>query len=360
MSLIRALCQKWWVGLAIGVLATMPALAQVVPPPSAGTAPIIPTTAPTAPAMPAASAPGSGVVRSWVNGPQSGAIPSQPLPGAATQPVATPTPMLPPLPSAATERDRAFQQRLEQSLSPQEIVELHKLLMQQQQAAATVPNPPRPVTGSVLVSLAPGATPPVIRIFQGIASTITVVDSTGAPWPVTNVVVGNPSLFQADRLDGPQGSVFALSPLAAFGTSNLVLMLKGNPSPVMLTVIAGQKEVDERTEVRIDAAGPEARIMATRLPPGADPRLQAVLDGVPPAGARALDVVGNHRIQAWLLPDQNMIVRTPWMLLGLPSSGVQATSSAGGIYVYEIPATPRLAVLDPRRNEFINLTVRGL
>lgn len=325
------------VGLALAIPV---ALAQVAPPPAAP-----------APSRPPAA---NGGLSAWMATPAGGAIPAQPVP----PPSAAIAPALPPLPTVAQSRAAAFQRTQAEALTPAEILSLRRMLMARQAAAAALPNPPKPVTGTVQVSLTPGATPPVIRIYQGMVSTLSVVDATGAPWPVTNIVAGNPALFTVARLDGPEGSVLALTPMAAFGDSNLVLMLAGNPSPVMLTIVAGQKDVDERTEVRVDAAGPEARMVATRLPPGVDTRLLGVLDGVPPTGARALGITGADHVQAWLLPDRRMVVRTRAMLVGLPIAGVEATSSAGGTYVYELPATPRLAMLD--HNRFVTLHIEGL
>jgi intracellular multiplication protein IcmK len=263
-------------------------------------------------------------------------------------PQAAPTP-LPPLPS---DFDTSIQENM--PLSPVQIRKLHERLDSVQKAAATIPNPPKTVTGSISLSLAPGAQPGVVRPFLGMSTSIVLLDSTGAPWPVENFSVGNKTLFDVSRLDGPQGSTFIVSPLQMYGSSNLILKLLGNPTPVIIDLVAGQKVVDTRVEARVAGHGPNAQITTMTLAPGVDSRLLSVLDGVPPTG-RPVTIKGDTTSKAWLMPNGRIWLRT--RLNVVSPAPISFVSSADGTKVYELSANAR--ILGMLGNQFITLDLAG-
>ncbi len=267
----------------------------------------------------------------------------------------TPAQALPPLPVTPSQAfDKVVDDHL--GVTPDQIVSLHKELSARQKAASEWPYPPKTVNTSVTVSLSPGSTPPLIRPFYGLTTTFLVVDRTGQPWPVENAHNGNPGLFAIDRLDGPQGASFTIDALQPYGQSDLILKLAGQPTPVVITLVAGQKIADARVELRVDARGPNAMqpVVTGSLPPGTDARLLPVLDGVAPQGSATLKVEGADNVQAWMLPDGKMLVRAPFRLL---SPFRAATSSADGTTVYELSPTPRLLGLS--NGSYVHLTVSG-
>lgn len=271
----------------------------------------------------------------------------QPIPSA-------PPSSLPPLPSDfELARDAAM------PLQPSEIRELRRRLDAIQRAAAELPNPPKSQTGSVAVSLDPGSSPAVIRPFFGVSTSIVLVDSTGAPWPVENFVIGNKNLFHVERLDAGVGSSFVISPLQAHGQSNLILKLVGVPTPVVLNMVLGQKVHDARVEARIQGRGPNAISSAVSLAPGVDSRLLGVLDGVPPGG-REIKIVSNdgrsaNGSRAWMAPDGKLWLRTNLNVVS--PAPLSFVSSSDGMRVYRLdPSSKVLAMQD---GAFITLTMDG-
>lgn len=267
-------------------------------------------------------------------------------------PVSVPPTSLPPMPPAPTDFEVAVSQNM--PLSPDQIRELARMLDERQKAAALPLPPPRSVTGSVSVSLDPGSTPPVIRPFIGVNTSFVVLDSTGAPWPVENHAVGNGMDFKVERLDGPGGSTFVISALRPYGQSNLILKLAGHPTPVVLNLVSGQREVDARVEVRIQGRGPNASVTSVPLTPAVDSRLMSVLDGVPPAG-RPVAISGDAKTRAWLMPNGRLWLRTD--LTVISPAPISFVSASDGTRAYELPAAAR--ILSMMNEQFVTLDVTG-
>lgn len=309
--------------------------------------PFAPSPTPAAdPALQAGGQPAAGVPPA-AYAPVTGEPVNPGVPGTAP----TALPPLPP-PSVASQVPRVVDDYL--GMTPGDIRDLRRTLEDRQRAASELPNPPKAVTGSITVSLSPGATPPVIRTYQGSVSSFVVVDASGAPWPVENFLVGS-KLFSVSRLDQGQGSTFAIETMGMYGQSNLVLKLAGVSTPAVLTLMAGQRELDGRTEVRIQGRGPNATVATASLPEGTDARLLPVLDGVPPEGGTPLIVTGLDQVKAWLMPNRKMIVRTPVRIF--KPATLQFVSSSDGTYVYVFPATPRL--LGIANGAFVDIGVSG-
>lgn len=310
--------------------------AQQLPPPGTYTQQV---------AQPAVqAAPAAALPTTAVNNPS-------PLPSSA--PVAPPT-SLPPLPGPNTGEVAAAQDLL-MGVTPEQIRELRRMLDARQRASSELVNPPKPVTGSVSVSLSPGATPPVIRPYMGSTSSFVVVDSTGAPWPVENFRIANADLFPIFRLDGPQGSAFTIDTTVPYGQSNLVLKLAGVSAPVVISLVAGQREHDARVEVRVQGRGPNSTVAAGSLMAGTDSRLLPVLDGIAPSGGKALSVGGLEGVRAWLLPSGRLLVRSPVKIVS-PASTTFVVS-ADGTHVYEFAQTTQLLGLVD--GQFVQMTVNG-
>lgn len=298
------------------------------------------TAQPAAPAAPAALTPQPMSAASAQGLPQVS-------PQAAPQ---APPASLPPLPSNV---DRFTDSYL--GVNPQEIRELHRAVDDRQRAAAEPVRPAKPVTGSVSVSLAPGSTPPVVRPYLGMTSSIVVVDSTGAPWPVENFRVGDSVRFPVNRLDGPQGSTFAIDATSMYGQSNLVLKLAGSATPVVINLLAGQREADARVEVRVQGRGPNATTTTVGLTPGTDSRLLPVLNGLSPEGGKAVASEGLEGVRVWLMPNGRMVVRSPIKIVSPASPSF--ISSADGTHVYEFMPTSQL--LGMSDGQFVAIRIAG-
>ena len=238
-------------------------------------------------------------------------------------------------------------------MSPEQIKRLRALFNQSQAAAATTPGtPPRPTISSQYVKLEPGATPTVIRLAQGYVTTLAFLDSTGQPWPVDNYDIGNPQAFniQWDK----KSNLLMIQATSLYNVGNLAVQLRGLETPVMVTLISGQKAVDYRIDLRVPGNGPNAKALLGRsLPQSADPALLNILEGVPPAGNTSLKISGGVA-QAWLVAD-HMYVRTRLTLIS--PAWIATMSSPDGMKAYEMPKTP--LILGFEDGQSIQLKVEG-
>ncbi len=214
--------------------------------------------------------------------------------------------------------------------------------------------PPKPTATSQFVNLSPGSTPPVIRLSQGFVSSLVFLDSTGAPWPISAYDLGDPEAFniQWDKISNTL--MIQASKLYTYG--NLAVRLRGLNTPVMLTLIPGQKAVDYRVDLRVQGYGPNAKNMPMDegMPPSVSDVLLHVLEGVPPSGSNRLVVSGGDA-RAWLLHDK-MFVRTNLTILS--PGWIGSMTSADGMHAYEMQKSPVLLV--SWHGKVMQLKVEGL
>lgn len=240
-------------------------------------------------------------------------------------------------------------------LNPEQILQLKQMQKTNEFAqAATAGTPPRPTATSQFVNLSPGSTPPVIRLSQGFVSSLVFLDSTGSPWPISAYDLGSPAAFniQWDKTS----NTLMIQALKMYNYGNLAVRLKGLNTPVMLTLIPGQKAVDYRVDLRVQGYGPNAKSlpMEEGLPPSANDLLLQVLDGVPPPGSYRLTVSGGDA-RAWVANDK-MYVRTN--LTVISPGWLASMTSADGTHAYEMQKSPILLV--SWHGKVMQLKVEGL
>jgi intracellular multiplication protein IcmK len=168
--------------------------------------------------------------------------------------------------------------------------------------------------------------------------------------------LGNPKAFNVEpnQPDGKSSTVL-VEALNSYETGNIAVMLKGQDTPVMLTLMPGQTAVDYRVDLRVPGVGPNAKPMAGGgLPAVSDPQLLTFLNGVPAEGATALQVVGGPG-QAWRYK-KHMYLRTTLTLLS--PSWTATMSSPDGTHVYELQKAP--VVLVSQQGKMSQLTIKGL
>ena len=241
-------------------------------------------------------------------------------------------------------------------LSPNQIKAMRNMLDETQRATAAEPfdSPPQPTSSSLMVNLAPGMTPPVIRLYRGFVSSLVFVDSTGAPWPIVAYDLGNPTAFNIAW--NAKDNLLMVQAQTGYTYGNLAVKLENLDTPVMLTLVPGQRAVDYRVDLRIMGYGPNAKQAysgASNNPQGTSSTLLNILDGVPPQGAKRLKVQGD-RTEAWLYED-NLYLRTAYSLLS--PAWVAKLSSADGMNAYELPKTP--LVLISRHGKTAQMKLEG-
>lgn len=252
--------------------------------------------------------------------------------------------------------DIAFNQLLQQNmpLSPQQVLELHQQIDVSQRAAATPPVvPPKPVSSTLMINLAPGTTPPAVRLAQGYVSSLVFVDSTGAPWPIAAFDIGNPKAVNI-QWDG-KSNILILQAVNPYSNGDIVVQLVGLPTPITLELVAGQRVVDYRVDIHVAGIGPNTKELpiGTALPNSANQLLLGVLDGVAPAGSKPLSVKGIDAL-AWLLGER-IYLRTRFTVLSPGWIGTMVSSD--GMHAYEIPRTS--SVLISRYGEPVEIRIEG-
>lgn len=196
----------------------------------------------------------------------------------------------------------------------------------------------KPVNSVLVASLSPGATSPVVRLAMGRTSAIIITDSTGKPWPIMNFDGLPDDNFVLNRLDGnaSEGYMLSVTPLGQFVSGNLVLVLKDLPSPLVIEFVTGQAEVDVKTEIRVQAIGPNAVFHSLSMPESINPQLLSLLQGVAPSNAKILNTNTND-VQAWLVGDE-MYVRTRYRVSS--PAPIDMTSSPDGTFAYKMTPSP--------------------
>lgn len=242
-------------------------------------------------------------------------------------------------------RDNAFSDVANQAfpLTPEQIKTLNDMLDETKRAQSAAPHdsPPMPTSSSLIVNLAPGATPPVVRLSNGFVSSLVFVDSSGAPWPIEAYDLGNPTAFNIQW--NKDGNTLMVQALSSYTYGNLAVKLKKLDTPVMITLVPGQQQIDYRVDLRLQNLGPRAKPgaanMVETLPPSASKALLDILDGVSPNQARKLSLSNNALAEAWLVR-KKLYIRSRFTLLS--PAWEAKMSSADGMNAYELPLTPLL------------------
>ena len=247
---------------------------------------------------------------------------------------------------------------LTQQLFPLSPEETRKVKEQYQSAEiakqAPVGTPPKPTATSQFVNLSPGSTPPVIRLSQGFVSSLVFLDSTGSPWPISAYDLGDPSSFNIQWDKTSNTLMIQSTKLYTYG--NLAVRLRDLNTPVMLTLIPGQKAVDYRVDLRVQGYGPNAKNvpMEEGIPAAANDVLLHILDGVPPDGSSRLTISGGDA-RGWML-NEKMFIRTS--LTVLSPGWIGSMTSADGTHAYEMQKSPVLLV--SWHGKVMQLKVEGL
>jgi intracellular multiplication protein IcmK len=229
-------------------------------------------------------------------------------------------------------------------LTPDQIHDfMRKLEITQDASVPPSSGPPKAQVRLTTLSLDPGVEPPQINLDAGYVTTITIVDATGAPWPILDVGTGGS--FEVSPTQA--GShVVRVMPLTRYGVGNMSILLKDLSTPIIFRLAAGGPNVDMRYDARIPKLGPNAKIPLIDRPKleAGDKEIIMILDNAPPPNAKRMKITGlDARTMAWMLDDK-VFVRTPLTLLS-PAWNA-SVASGDGMNVYEIGDAPILLMSD--------------
>lgn len=249
-------------------------------------------------------------------------------------------------------RKEAFDQALK-TLLPLKPEEIRTLLEHFDRTVESTELPvhpyPRPELLVQNISLDPGVAPLVVKLAYGYVTTISMLDSSGQPWPIEDISWVGDFLIQESQVQDTT-HILRISPESHFAHGNISMRLMGLNAPVILTFETNRDTVHYRFDAIIPKRGPGAK--TPLIDPGitlasGDPDMSVALSGVVPGDAQVLNVAGvDGRTTAYIYNGLTY-VRTPLTLLspGWDSS----VSSADGTKIYALEETPVILLSDRGR-----------
>lgn len=328
-------------------------------------APLLPGQQVPQPVLPGQEAPQPGTAlpapNMFPDNPSMSLNPDEAL-GAAAQPGAAQTAPKTKEELDAAVRKEAFDAAL-QGVLPMKPDEIRSLLEKFDRTQESVETPiypaPKPVVAVETVSLDPGTKPVVVKVAYGNVSTLNVLDTTGAPWPIEDISwAGNFEVITTAKtgtIDGEEQAkrsglhIIRITPQSEFATGNMSIRLVGLQTPVIISLETSRDIVHYRFDAIIPETGPlaEAPLIDTglTLQAGEDESIGGILQGRVPGNAEKLAVTGDvdGRTSAYKLKGQTYL-RTPLTLLSPGWSS--STASADGMRVYVIKGAPVLLFSD--------------
>ena len=258
-------------------------------------------------------------------------------------------------------RNEAFDQALK-TLLPLRPSEIRTLLEHFDRTVESTQLPvhpyPRPELTVNNISLEPGVAPLVVKLAHGYVSTISILDSSGQPWPIEDISwVGEFNIQESTVHD--QTHMLRVSPETKFAHGNVSMRLVGLNAPVIMTFETNRDLVHYRFDAIVPLLGPgaEAPIIDHGIALAAgDVDMSVALGGVTPSGAEILDVTGvDGRTTAYVYNGLTY-VRTPLTLL---SPGWNSSvASIDGTKVYSLEETPVILLSDKGRMVRAHLNAR--
>lgn len=258
-------------------------------------------------------------------------------------------------------RGEAFDKALEQLL-PLKPDEIRTLLehFDRTVESTQLPVHPYPRAESVVsnVSLDPGVAPIVVKLAYGYVTTLSIVDSSGAPWPIEDLSwVGEFKIHESQVQEVT--NILRISPETKFAHGNISMRLVGLNAPVIMTFETNRDVVHYRIDAVIPKRGPGAK--TPLIDPGVklaagDPDMSVALSGVVPKDADILDVSGvDGRTTAYIYNGLTYL-RTPLTLLS--PAWDSSVTSADGTKIYALEETPVVLLSDKGRTMRAYLTER--
>jgi intracellular multiplication protein IcmK len=224
-------------------------------------------------------------------------------------------------------------------LSPDQIKTLKRKYNDTQRASSfTQDVPARPTSSSMVVDLAPGSTPPIVRLGIGFVTSLVFLDASGQPWPIKGYDIGNPNAFNIVQPTSGEsktgGNTLLIQSSTMYKQGNLAVILQGMNTPVMITLLPGQQAVDYRVDMQIPRTGPNALSgSANSLPSTINAVMMDILNHLIPKESKELKVE-NGLAESWLYRNK-LYVRTPLTLIS-PGWTSKVSGADGTIHVYEI------------------------
>lgn len=256
---------------------------------------------------------------------------------------------VPPPPVISEENKSAIDQFL--GMSPEEIKYYRSGKDVRKDAVHDPRRPVKPVTRSIALDLSPGAAPETVRVFDRSGAVVVFTDATGAPWPVVGQNNFAKDLFEVTQSPEKDSPVVMISTITGAGQGTVAVFLKDLATPVLLSMVIGEKETDSRVDAIVPRRGPNAKAptIEQQTAPEFDPKLLDFLTKTPPSGAKQLSIQvdGDKSVAtettAWMW-NEKLYVRSPLAIMSPAWRGIAKTNDGMRAYVFE--PTPVLLVTE--------------
>ncbi|MCB1533004.1 MAG: type IV secretion protein DotH [Alphaproteobacteria bacterium] len=239
-----------------------------------------------------------------------------------------------------------------QGLLPLRPGEIRELLEQFDRTQESVELPvypaPKPQIAVETLSLDPGTKPTTIKVAHGYVTTLNILDSTGAPWPIEDITwAGN---FEVVESGNDSSHFVRISPQSEFAYGNMSIHLSALQTPIIISLETSRDIVHYRFDAIVPEAGPFAKtpIIQSGLSTAAgDTDMSGFLEGVLPPDAQRLSVSGvDGRTSAYKFNGLTYL-RTPLTLLS--PAWISSASSADGMRIYAMNSAPVLLLSEKGR-----------
>ena len=237
----------------------------------------------------------------------------------------------------------------------EQIAKLAELVRQYQRATAEGAGPaPSGRIRRALVEPGADGTVPVVEVRRGFTTVLAWTDTTGSPWPVEEVLVGQPVPAggrPAGRGGGPPGLSRAEAPLPD-GQSRGEAQGPGGAGGGDAARQAAEPKADFRVEMRLPRPGPGVDAAALMRPASfhaGDGELAGLLAGKAPGGAVRVELEGGGaNDRAWRQGEDLLLLSRHVILSPGPWA---AERGSGGRWAYRLPWAPVMWVsLDGRES----------
>ncbi|KZX57852.1 hypothetical protein A3709_19705 [Halioglobus sp. HI00S01] len=207
---------------------------------------------------------------------------------------------------------RLLERMRDATMAPEEIRE-QRAWQDKQEEALFEQQPVVELTEIITVSTRPGAQPEVIYVTPGRISAMSVIDSTGEPWPIAYAQPGNTANYEVAQVEQHAfKNLLTLQTLYRAGETNLTLMLHELPAVVPLRIRSDGGKYHPSPVIQIDREGPNAKVVSTvgedQLED--DEIMKEIVVGIPPDGAQKL-TSSDRNVEAWTLGD-HLYIRTKY------------------------------------------------
>ncbi len=193
-----------------------------------------------------------------------------------------------------------------------------------------------------------------IYLSPNYATTLIFLDKRGNYWPIDSYVL--PLSEDVISRDVINTGTMVLTPKKYSTKGNLVVMLKDSKLPLMLTLNVNTKQVDYKTELRIDDYGPNSQVVSydTSMNPKQTLNLSSqskfakneridLLNGITPENYKKRET-NNGSVESWT-NGKVLFIKTKEQLLTprlLKGDEYNLMKGADGSYLYTVPFMPEI------------------